>query len=350
MRLLTLLCGLLALPLAAQSPAAARQIFVEKAPLVDDSPFELFPFQATATTATRREEDEPLLLAQASDPRVVGLEEQVRQLTGRMEEMNFQMLQMQEQLRKMQEDVDFRLQEIEQRRGDAGSSAGKEPRSRAEAPEPRQTGQAGRDQQLADATPRAPGGAAAGPGEPPRQLGTMVFDESGKLKNGSIDTSTLDTSAIPQDGAIAQDGEPMHPDDQTVVAALPSSADPQELYRSSYEFVLSGDYGTAEAGFREYIERFPNDERSADAHYWLGESLLGQQRYRDAAELFVDANRRYPDSRKSPDMLFKLGVSLSALNQRDVACATFKKVGQRYPQASDALKQRVKQEQALSGC
>lgn len=349
MRLLSLLCGLLALPLAAQTPAAARQVLAEEAPLVDDSPFELFPFQAaSASTATRREEDEPLLLAQASDPRIVGLEEQVRQLTGRMEEMNFQMLQMQEQLRKMQEDVDFRLQEIEQRRGDAGSSAGKEPRSRAEAPQT--PPQAGRDRQLADATPTAPGGAAAGPGEPPRQLGTVVFDESGNLKGGSIDTSTLDTSAIPQDGTIARGGEPMHPDNETVVAALPSTADPQELYRSSYEFVLSGDYGTAEAGFREYIERFPDDERSADAHYWLGESLLGQQRYRDAAELFVDANRRYPDSRKSPDMLFKLGVSLAALNQRDVACATFKKVGQRYPQASDALKQRVKQEQALSGC
>lgn len=344
MRFLSLLCGLLALPLAAQTPASAREIAPETA-LVDDSPFELFPFQAAATAVeSRREDDEPVLLAQASDPRVVGLEEQVRNLTGRIEEMNFQLLQMQEQLRKMQEDVDFRLQEMEQRRGDAGQapSAGKEPRGRAEAPQAAPQPQ--RNQQLADATPSAPatpGGVAAGPGEPPRELGTIVFDEKGNLKSGTLDPEV-----------IAKGGEPMHelPDSDTVVAALPSNSDPQELYRSSYEFVLSGDYGTAEAGFREYIERFPEDERSADAHYWLGESLLGQQRYRDAAELFVDANRRFPNSRRSPDMLFKLGVSLAALNQRDVACATFAKVGQRYPKASDALKQRVKQERALAGC
>ncbi len=49
-------------------------------------------------------------------------------------------------------------------------------------------------------------------------------------------------------------------------------------------------------------------------------------------------------------MLLKLGVSLNGLNQRDVACATFKEIGKRYPKSSDALKQRVKQEQALAAC
>ncbi|MGB6116763.1 MAG: YbgF trimerization domain-containing protein, partial [Mesorhizobium sp.] len=72
-----------------------------------------------------RASDQPeILLAQSSDARVVGLEEQVRQLNGRIEEMNFQILQIQEQMRKMQEDVDFRLQEVEQKRGDAGQASG----------------------------------------------------------------------------------------------------------------------------------------------------------------------------------------------------------------------------------
>ena len=53
---------------------------------------------------------------------------------------------------------------------------------------------------------------------------------------------------------------------------------------------------------------------------------------------------------KAPDMLLKLGVSLKELDQHDVACATFKEVSKRYPKASDALKQRVKQEQALAAC
>lgn len=136
----------------------------------------------------------------------------------------------------------------------------------------------------------------------------------------------------------------------TQMAALPATDDPEELYRNSYEFILSGDYGTAEEGFRNHISRFPSDAKAADAHFWLGEALLGQKKYRDAAETFLSANKEYPSSKKAPDMLLKLGVSLVGLDQKDVACATFSEIGKRYPDISGALKERVKQEQALAAC
>ena len=60
-------------------------------------------------------------MAQAGDPRITALEEQVRSLSGTIEELNFQILQMQEQLRKMQEDNEFRFQELEQKKTDAGA-------------------------------------------------------------------------------------------------------------------------------------------------------------------------------------------------------------------------------------
>src|SRR5689334_20047783 len=63
-------------------------------------------------------------LAQAGDPRITALEEQVRALSGTIEELNFQILQMQEQMRKMQEDNEFRFQELEQKKTDAGAPAG----------------------------------------------------------------------------------------------------------------------------------------------------------------------------------------------------------------------------------
>jgi TolA-binding protein len=38
------------------------------------------------------------------------------------------------------------------------------------------------------------------------------------------------------------------------------------------------------------------------------------------------------------------------MNQREVACGTYHSIGERYPRASAALKDRVKQEEALAGC
>jgi tol-pal system protein YbgF len=284
--------------------------------------------------------DETVRYAQASDPRLVALEEQIRSLSGTIEELNFQILQMQEQMRKMQEDNEFRFQELEKR----SDAKGKSNRTVAEAPPPAQ--------------PQPPaGGAAQAPGSveeiitgdattqnppargaPPKTFGTITFDENGNVTGGSVGDQTTQgvITPPPANGAApAPSGE--------VVAALPATDDPEELYRNSYEFILSGDYS-------DHIARFPSDPKTADSHFWLGESLLGQQKYRDAAEVFLSANKSYPDSKKAPDMLLKLGVSLVGLNQRDVACATFAEIGKRYPNVSGALKGRVKQEQALAAC
>lgn len=260
--------------------------------------------------------------AQTADQRVVQLEEQVRQLTGTIEELNFQILQMQDQIRRMQEDNELRFQELEQRRSDAGSGQSA-PRDHAAA-----SGGSG-DDEFYDAAPKVEDNAQV-LGAPPRNFGTITFDARGNATGAGL---------------------PEQPADDTTVAALPpGGGDADELYRNSYEFILSGDYATAEAGFRDLIARYPDGEHAADAHFWLGEAVLAQQRPREAAEIFLAASRDFPQARKAPDTLFKLGTSLAAMGQRDVACATFAEVLQRYPQTSDALRERLKQEQALASC
>jgi tol-pal system protein YbgF len=131
---------------------------------------------------------------------------------------------------------------------------------------------------------------------------------------------------------------------------LPGSDTAEQLYQNAYEFILSGDYGTAEAGFRDHIERYPGDPQSADAHYWLGEALLGQGRNREAAEVFLSASQDYPNAKKAPDMLLKLGVALVELDQKKVACATFREAASRYSEVSDAFRQRLAREQQAAAC
>jgi tol-pal system protein YbgF len=327
-------------------------------------------------------------LAQAGDPRITALEEQVRALSGTIEELNFQILQMQEQMRKMQEDNEFRFQELEQKKTDAGAPAGnKAPADdnvasapAARASPPAAEGPTTEAEEEAPGVPMEPevlvdngtgdpaevpssAGGAEGLGAAPKEFGTITFDDKGNVTGGSVADQT--TQSVPGTSDAAgqspvrqaipnQTAAPNQTADEkpagTQMAALPATDDPEELYRNSYEFILSGDYGTAEEGFRNHISRFPSDAKAADAHFWLGEALLGQKKYRDAAETFLSANKEYPSSKKAPDMLLKLGVSLVGLDQKDVACATFSEIGKRYPDISGVLKERVKQEQALAAC
>lgn len=287
-------------------------------------------------------------LAQSGGVSNVALEEQIRNLNGKIEELNFQVLQMQEQIRKSQEDNEFRFQQLE---GGGSGLSGSQKKSDASGVSERPVVQAPADSSAApsgeitassrdiiiDSGDGEPGKLI--PGAPPKNFGTISVD-----KNGNVISAEPQGQAQTQAPAASGDGR------GAVVAALPPAGSADELYRNSYQFILSGDYGTAEQGFRDLIARFPKDSKSADAHYWLGESLLGQQKYRDAAETFLAASKNYPKSKKAPDMLLKLGISLAGLKQRDVACATFAEIDKRYPGTSAAFKERVKQERSLAAC
>ena len=294
--------------------------------------------------------------AQANDQRVIQLQEQVRNLTGKLEEMNFQILQMQEQMRKIQEDNEFRFEELEKKKkADAGSDASINTAAADSAAvgsadetgdkEPRHTtaADAGNDNVAQDNTDLQPAQDATADNsadsvatgqqtqitvasQAPRALGSIRFDASGNVIGGSLTE------------------EPAQP------VALPQTDNPNELYNAAYQYILAGDYRSAEVGFRAHIDRYPADPMTSDARYWLGEALYGQERYAESATVFIDMQRDYPDSKRGAENMLKLGMAMAKLNDREVACATFAKVGSRFPSAAPAILKRVDEERKLNHC
>lgn len=310
----------------------------------------LLPLLAMATGGTTA-------FAQASDQRVIQLQEQVRDLTGKLEEMNFQILQMQEQMRKIQEDNEFRFEELEKKKkADAGSdestqtaaadsaavssdgaSADKEARQTASASADNDnTAQDSSDFQPAqDAnTDNSAASVATGQQTPvtvtsqaPRALGSIRFDSSGNVIGGSLD----DTA-------------------QQQVVSLPQTDNPNELYNAAYQFILAGDYRSAEVAFRAHIDRYPADPMTSDARYWLGEALYGQDRFTESATVFIDNQRDFPDSKRGAENMLKLGMAMAKLNDREVACATLAKISSRFPSAAPAVLKRADEERKLNRC
>ena len=116
-----------------------------------------------------------------------------------------------------------------------------------------------------------------------------------------------------------------------VVATLPPSQTPRDEYDLAYGYVLRKDYALAEEGFRSFLSRNPGDRMTGDATYWLGESLFQRQRYRDAAEAFLNVSTKYEATPKAPDALLRLGQSLAALGEKEAACASLGEVVRKFP-------------------
>ena len=289
----------------------------------------------------------PIIKVQTNntDYRVSVLEEQIRQLNGRIEDLNFQLLEMQEQIRRMQEDNDFRFQQLEEKQGnlDAGSAQSAQTDDgfiRLEKSEPS-------DQQVSESrsggnnesqtAKRTIDGVEIYDGEPgvdsnlERTLGTIQFDENGNIIDSSL-------------------GKPLD-----LTAGLSSSetvlpADPDGLFKLGYDHVQTGRYEDAERALNAFSEQFSTHPRLPEARFWLGESHLGRGQYREAAEVYLAAHKNWPNGKFGPQSLLKLGVSVAGMNQRELACATFAEVLEKYPDASRALKRSVAFEQRAAKC
>jgi len=298
--------------------------------------------------------DAPIILAQASDAemQVQQLQEQLRQLNGRVEEMSFQLLQMQEQLRKAQEDNEFRFQQLEggKKKSSNETVPGTQTNDTANAsgdttPEADQNKQANDTATLDQ--PMDSNSDASGQdtnnkdtGKAPVDLGQLKFDENGNVVGADKDSqNTVQESDLPP------------PDTSTAnqTAAVKNGADDPQ-YQSAYEQILAGEYPAAEAGFAEFIADHPDSKRIADANFWLGEAQFSQGKYNDAAKTFLDGYKAYGKSAKAPEMLLKLAMSLAKLDSKDTACSTLRQVPKAYPKASRAIISKVASEQKRLAC
>ena len=335
------------------------------------------------------------------------LENQIRQLTGMIEELQHRNNQLEQQLKRVQQDTDHRFQEMTPssrpvpQRGQSGNvqppPAALPPVASRQGPPPvvapdqqiPQRGQGGNvqpppaalppvasrqgpppvvvpDQQTAPAAPGRRGDVfdpTAAPDAPgaPRNLGTMPAGP------GSADMgdprrapgAPLDLGSLAGPGAQGQAPPGLAKQAPPAVgqqAVLAPSGSARDEYDLAYGAILRRDYELAVDGFRTFLthhstSREPEAQRLVpDAHYWLGEAQFQRQQYNDAAEIFLKISTEYPNAVKAPDALLRLGQSLAALGERETACASLGHVLTKYPKASTNVKRAVEQEQKRARC
>lgn len=264
------------------------------------------------------------------------MQEQMRQLNGRVEELTFQVLELQELLRQSREDNEARFLELEE-----GSQQGALPAPNA-----------GAETDFAQSPPpEAPlddDDAVRIFGTQP--LGTLRFDENGNLIEGALgrplDLNQLpvDTPSSEIDVAELTDG---NSDEGPLPANLPEAP---VLYQQGYDAVLAGNYVAAERSFRTLLRAYPESDRAANARYWLAESLFAMGSFNDAAETYLEVVNAHPEDAIAPDAMLKLGVTLAGLGEVQTACDTFAAVTDRYPATPEFFRQRLDREKRSAHC
>jgi tol-pal system protein YbgF len=319
--------------------------------------------QAVTTRALAQSDD--------TDPgmRIEQLENQLRQLTGQNEELQYRNRQLEDRLKLLQGGA----------QAAPGQPAVTQP-SIAAAP-PAQAYPAYRQPQaqpgyeiaapapIVQEPPEAPQGAPQGrrrgdafdPSQSPTAPGVPRALGGGQLPipaEGPIGAPGGRGAGEPLDLANTGAGNPAalppplprNPGATGGLTTLPPSATPKDEFDLGIGYMERKDYALAEETMRNFAQKYPSDPLTADSQYWLGESLFQRQRYRDAAEAFLGVTTKFDKSTKAPDALLRLGQSLAALKEKEAACAALGEVTRKYPRASSGVKQAVDREQKRVKC
>lgn len=248
---------------------------------------------ATVLASPAHAQSGPAQSALDTEMRMSTMEDEMRQLNGRIEELTNSIAQLKEQLDRLSNDVDQRFSELQTAPPPAAAAEGTPLTHAASVPPP----------------PPAPG-----------TLGTLTEPPAAERT----------TSA----GAVSG----------------PTSGSAQDQYNYAMGLLTQANYPAAEQAMRAFVQRFPKDPLAGNAQYWLGETFYVRKDYASAATAFAQGYEKYSKGAKASDDLLKLGMSLANLNQKQDACRAYARLERDFPNESATVKERIAAEKQRAGC
>lgn len=258
-----------------------------------------------------------------NETRLSALEAQMRDLNGRLEQVEFNINRVSQVLQRQQSDDDARFARLESAQQAAQQTAAQ---------------QAAAQQAAAPPPPPPPVQVPSQPQPPQQSAAPPDLSPSGtlgalKVQDGKVTGAVNNPQAPPLPNA---------PPDYGLTV--------QEQYDRAFGLLREENYPEAEKAFKTFIDKNPKDKLIENAKYWYGETLYVRARFDEAAVAFADAFQQNPQGPKAPDCLLKLGMSLGALNKINDACVTLNELKSKYPRAPETIKARAKEERAHLKC
>jgi tol-pal system protein YbgF len=115
------------------------------------------------------------------------------------------------------------------------------------------------------------------------------------------------------------------------------TSEEQTVYAQSFDALKAGSYSVAITGFKSFLSSYPASPLAENAQYWLGEAFYVTRDFDSANGAFRSVLQKWPNSRKAPDALLKLGYTQLEQKKVGEGRATLSQVVQKYP-GTDAAK------------
>jgi TolA-binding protein len=129
---------------------------------------------------------------------------------------------------------------------------------------------------------------------------------------------------------VALGGPPLPPG-AAAPPAGPVHRTPEIAIQEGNAALARRDYTTAEAAAREVLNGSRTSPRAYDGQFLLAQALIGEHQFSQAAIAYDDTYNRSRKGAHAQDALLGLANSLTAINEKKAACDTLAKLHTEYP-------------------
>ena len=221
--------------------------------------------------------------------RLSQLEETVRQVSGRMDELEYQLKKVDERFELMNNDIDVRFKLLE--------------------------------------------------GKPIKGTGAGT---AAKTKRYEAPKAQNAPKAVVGEAVTGEDLAPLEMPKKETPKAESKTRSVQEIYQEGLDAFNAKKHDAAEDDFELILKDYPKDKLAGNAQYWLGEVYFSRNDFAKAAVAFGKGYKNYKDGNKGADSMYKLGVAMQRLGKNAEACAAYQSLPSEFPKAEKALLDKAK--------
>ncbi len=257
----------------------------------------------------------------ATEVRLQELEQEIRRLTGVIEEQSYDIRNLHDQLDQMT----VRVRELEGG-GGAVSSSG-----------------SGSSGSTYSGEPRMGNGYDTGDNGAEPMESTSMMNQGKEPRSSSFEYVPPENLRSPE--ASGNSGSTS----SSSGVPLPSDT-PLAAYESAFGLMNKSDFEGAEIQFANFLKTYPDSDLAPNAKYWYGETFYVRGDYEKASKVFAEAYQENPKGGKAADNLLKLGLSLAGMKRKDDACIALLQLEKDFSNTSGPIIRRAKKEMTKLGC
>jgi tol-pal system protein YbgF len=125
-------------------------------------------------------------------------------------------------------------------------------------------------------------------------------------------------------------------------AGPPPGMQAETAYTNAYRDYLGGKYDLAVPEFNDYLKYFSNTQFASNVQFYIGDIYYKKQDYTNALQAFDNVLERFPDGNKTADAHYMKGMALMQLSRNDSAAREFRDVYTSYPDTDLAAKAKAR--------